>query len=166
MVLKAELKVQAKETISIPQEVKESCDKWGEEYGICSELLQALCWQESRCRADAKNGNCWGMCQINHKLFAKKMEEIGVTDLYDADQCIHLCADILFDYFEQGDEVYLVLMKYNCGASRGKQLFEQGIYTSYAKTVTANAQLLEQERDMNNGNNRFQRNVTTGVDSN
>lgn len=40
----------------IPKEVEEACIKYGEAYDICPELLEAICYEESRYKADVTGG--------------------------------------------------------------------------------------------------------------
>ncbi len=138
------VKSQAKEIIRIPQEVKESCEKWGEEYCICPELLEAMCWHETRCRSDLENGNCIGITQINPRFHKQSMELLGITDLTDYDQNIHLCAYTISEYAKHEEDLYCVLMMWNCGSNRGKELFYKGVFTDYAKEVSEESRKLEQ----------------------
>ena len=49
----------------IPESQQELCKSLGEEYGIQPELLEAIIEQESQGQMSAKNGSCYGICQIN-----------------------------------------------------------------------------------------------------
>ena len=137
------MKVEAKETITIPDEVRESCEKWGKEYEICPELLEAMCWHETRCRAELENEGCLGITQINPKYFKDTMALLGVDDLYDYDQNIHVCAYTIAEYAKQENDLYCVLMMWNCSPSKGKKLYYQGKFTRYAKEVSQESYELE-----------------------
>lgn len=139
------VEVHAEETVKIPKNVVISCDRWGAYYGICSELLQSICWEESRCNPLAENGNCKGICQINVSYQQDRMERLKITDPLNIDQNIRLCADILSEHFGEDEDLYLVLMKYNCGSSKGQELFDKGVYTLYAKNVAKRSELLERK---------------------
>lgn len=132
----------------IPEEVKASCEKWGKEYNICPELLESLAYQESRFVSDieSKDGSCIGICQINPKWHKDRMKRLGVTDLKDADQNIHVAADYLSELFEEfeGDVDYL-LMAYN-GDSRWKS----GYVSKYAKEILERSAQYEQLHDRRN----------------
>lgn len=65
-----------------PVEVQEACTKWGEYYDICPELLQAICWNESRYETDLVNGTCVGIMQINEPVHTARIEKLGVTDIH------------------------------------------------------------------------------------
>lgn len=136
-------KTKPKEEVIIPIEIQESCEKWGEEYEICPEVLEAMCWQETRCRPELDNGSCYGITQINPNFHKATMEKLGVDDLYDYDQNIHVCAYTIRQYADETEDLYCVLMMWNSGSSRGKTLFEQGKYTSYAIEVSQTAHELE-----------------------
>lgn len=138
------VEAQAKEIIRIPQEVVKSCEKWGDEYGICPELLEAMCWHETRCRSNLENGGCLGMTQINPKFHKETMELLGVTDLTDYDQNIHVCAYTIAEYAKQEEDLYCVLMMWNCGSNRGRELFYKDVFTTYAKEVSEESRKLEE----------------------
>lgn len=118
----------------IPLEVKEACEKYGAEYFICPELLESLAYQESRFIADvvSADGSCVGICQINPSCHRARMKRLGVTDLKDAEQNIHVAADYLAEIFQEHDgDPEIVLMIYN-GDSRWKS----GKISRYAEEIT------------------------------
>lgn len=118
----------------IPSEVKEACEKYGAEYFICPELLESLAYQESRFIADvvSADGSCVGICQINPSCHRARMKRLGVTDLKDAEQNIHVAADYLSEIFQEHDgDPEIVLMIYN-GDSRWKN----GKISRYAEEIT------------------------------
>lgn len=135
--------VSAKETITIPDDVREYCIKYAEEYELSPYLLMSICWQETRCRANLENAGCKGMCQISEKYHKSEMELLDLNDLFDAEQNIQLCAYIIKQLSDKNDDEYYILMCYNCGSSRGKKLYKQGIRTKYAKTVITNSEYLK-----------------------
>ena len=47
--------------------------------GLEVELLEAMAWQESTYRADAKSGSCMGCLQVHTKIHADRLELMGVT---------------------------------------------------------------------------------------
>ena len=60
----AGIQAQAEECI-VPDHILEMSNEIGKEYNICPELLQSIAFQESRFQADAQNGNCTGLMQVN-----------------------------------------------------------------------------------------------------
>lgn len=49
----------------IPESQIRLCEQYGKAYGICPELLEALIETESSGQMSARNGSCYGICQIN-----------------------------------------------------------------------------------------------------
>lgn len=101
----------------IPQSAIDACEKYGEEYGICPELLMAIAEAESRGTIDAENGNCKGIMQVSAKWHKDRMKRLGVTDIFDVDSNIHVATDYLSDLFEEYEDIGTVMLMYN-GDSR------------------------------------------------
>ena len=97
----------------ISEEAQQQCITYGEEYGICPELLMAIIEQESSGQADAENGTCKGLMQISEKWHKDRMDRLEVTDIYDVDGNIHVGADYLAELFEEYEDVGSVLMVYH-----------------------------------------------------
>ena len=108
----------AQETIEhykvvIPDDVRKYCESAGKKYNICPEFLMAMCWRESRCNADAVNGNCIGVMQVSKVWHGKRMEKVGATDLSDAEDCINTAADYLAEIFSKTEDPAEALEIYN-----------------------------------------------------
>ena len=71
------------------------------------------------------------------------MDLLGVDDLLDYDQNIHVCAYTIAEYAKQEDDLYCVLMMWNCGSSRGRKLFYQDVFTKYAIEVSEESYTIE-----------------------
>lgn len=97
----------------ISEEAQESCVKYGDEYGICPELLMAMIERESSGRPDAESGGCKGLMQISDRWHKDRMDRLEVTDIYDVDGNIHVGADYLAELFEEYEDVGSVLMVYH-----------------------------------------------------
>lgn len=97
----------------LSEEMQETCIKYGEEYGICPELLMAIIERESSGKADAENQGCKGLMQIAEKWHKDRMEKLNVTDIYDMDGNIHVGTDYLSELFEQYEDVGVVLAVYH-----------------------------------------------------
>lgn len=91
----------------------ELCTEIGEEYGICPELLMALIERESSGHADAQNGSCKGLCQVSEKWHKDRMEKLGITDIYDPEGNIRLCADYLTEMGAEYQDIAIVLGHYH-----------------------------------------------------
>ena len=65
-------------TLQVPDEIKIVCAKYGNEYGIDPELLEAIAWRESRWTANvvSENGTCKGLMQINEKVHGERMKKL------------------------------------------------------------------------------------------
>lgn len=119
----------------------QACIDYGEEYNISPEFLMAIIEAESGGKRTAKNGNCLGLMQVSKKWNANRMKKLGVTDLYDERQNIHVGADILAELFQEYQDPSLVLDKYN-GNSKAMYNAENGIISKYAdKVLTRSAEL-------------------------
>ncbi len=130
----------------LSEEIQASCDKYAEEYGISRYVLYALIEVESSGRqyVTSPSGTCKGLCQVNDKIHAERMERLGVTDIYDIDGNIHVATDYLMELAEEsgyGDISY-VLDRYN-GNSKAAYYLENGILSKYAKKILDRAFELE-----------------------
>ena len=138
------IKVYANEDTYISDTAYNACVQYGEEYCICPELLMAIIERESGGQAEAENSGCMGLMQISAKWHKERMYRLGVTNIFNEEQNIHVAADYLAELFERYDEVYLVLICYNMGESGAQKLFDKGIYESdYAIEICERAEELE-----------------------
>ena len=125
-----------------PLEVRIACNKYGAEYDICPELLEAICYNESRYLPDVFNGTCRGIMQINEPYHKERMERLGVTDIYDLEGNIHVGADYLAELFAQYEDVGVVLSVYH-GESKAVERAKKGNLSKYVKKILAKSEELE-----------------------
>lgn len=123
----------------IPAEAQEACVKYGDEYGICPELLMAMIERESSGRPDAESGGCKGLMQISDRWHKDRMERLEVTDIYDVDGNIHVGADYLAELFGKYEDVGIVLMVYH----GEKNAVNKGKLSSYADWILTRSVELE-----------------------
>ena len=118
------MRVDAEDTW-IAKEYQKYCETIGQQYNICPELLMAMIEQESSGEAKVINeAGDTGLLQVNAKWHRDSMEKLGVTDLTDAYSNILVATDYLAQLFEEeGDDLYLVLMKYNMKHDRACLLY-------------------------------------------
>lgn len=136
--------VNAAEDTYISETAYNACLQYGEEYGICPELLMAIIEKESSGQADAENNGCMGLMQINVKFHTDRMERLECTDILDEEQNIHIATDYLSQLIKIYEDIYLVLMAYNMGEFNAEKLYEKGIYESdYAIEICVRAEELE-----------------------
>lgn len=102
-------------SVNVPPEIEALCIQYGKENGIAPELLEAICWKESRFQPDVVNasGTCHGIAQIHRGSHRARMERLGVTDLYDPKENIRVCADYLAELFEKCEDPATTLEIYN-----------------------------------------------------
>jgi len=120
----------------------EACVNVGKQYHIAPEFLMAIVEIESAGKANATNGTCKGLMQINAKYHADRMRKLGVTDLYDAESNILVGADYLVELMEQYEDVAYVLDRYN-GNSNADYNYHHGIVSDYADRVLTRTKELE-----------------------
>ena len=136
--------VNAEEKIEVPEEVKEISEELGAEYNICPELIQAICWKESRFQADAVNGDCIGIMQVSPKWHKDRMKTLGVTDLTDIRQNMTVAVDYLASLMVDGEDAEEALMRYH-GESKITQRLESGEMSSYVEIILEISAELERQ---------------------
>lgn len=122
----------------IPSDVKEYAEKYGAEYCICPELIEALAYQESRFIPDvvSADGACIGICQINQKCHRARMKRLGVTDLTDAEQNIHVACDYLAEILTEHEDIAECLYIFNGNQTGLKRYQETGeVKSAYVKEI-------------------------------
>ena len=125
----------------ISEEAQEQCITYGEEYGICPELLMAIIEQESSGQAYAENGSCRGLMQVSEKWHNDRMERLGVTDIFEGNVLVG--TDYLAELFAENDDLYWVLMAYNGGIDYANRMYEAEKYSRYAVSIANRSAELE-----------------------
>ena len=125
--------------ISVPTDIKDICEEYGLEYDICPEILEAICWRESRFKSEVENKNCKGLMQVNCKTHRKRMERLGVTDVFDPKGNIHTGADYLATLMKLNGDLTESLNEYS-GQKTSKQ-------TDYSKEIIEIASALDKGGD-------------------
>ncbi len=110
-------------------------------YHICSEMVMAIIEHESSGQADATNGGCKGLMQINEKYHTERMKRLGVTDIYDPYGNILVGCDYLAELFAEYEDMSVVLMKYNGTYDALTRTYENR--TEYAKNIMTRTMELE-----------------------
>lgn len=125
----------------ISEEAQEQCITYGEEYGICPELLMAIIEQESSGQSYAENGSCKGLMQVSEKWHKDRMERLGVTDIFESNVLVG--TDYLAELFAENDDLYWVLMAYNGGIDYANRMYEAEKYSRYAVSIANRSAELE-----------------------
>lgn len=127
-----------------PIEIQIAANKYGAEYGICPELIESICYQESRFDPQALDGSqtCYGLMQVQKISHRERMNDLNVTDLYDVDSNIHVATDYLAELFEQYEDAGTVLMVYH-GEKDAVLKSERGEVSKYAREILERSYMLE-----------------------
>ena len=108
------------------------------EYDVPMELVIALIDKESSFRSDVvSKSNDYGYMQINKCNREWLSETLGVSNFLDPYENVLCGIYIISGHLEKTDgNIELALMRYNCGATGARRLWEQGTYsTSYSRSV-------------------------------
>ena len=114
--------------------IREKCS----EYEVPMELVIALIDKESSFQSDVvSTTNDYGYMQINSCNHEWLSSTLGVSNFLDPKENILCGVYILSEHLEKTNgDVELALMRYNCGASGARSLWDKGIYsTSYSRSV-------------------------------
>lgn len=124
--------------IEVPADVIAISEELGERYCICPELIQAICWQESRFSPEVEAGGCIGIMQVYGKWHKDRMVRLGATDLYDMEQNMEVAVDYLAELFAKYGDAALVLAVYHG---------ESDIYkmSGYTESILELSEKLERE---------------------
>lgn len=74
-------------------------------------------------------GESVGYFQINQVNWERMVTEYGL-DVHDPEDNIKCGVVMLTELFEKYEDPYMVLLAYKCGERRGRELYEQEIYTT------------------------------------
>lgn len=123
----------------IPASQQIICEKVGEKYSICPELLEAMIERESSGQPNVSNGPCIGLMQVNKKYHTKRMQELGYQNLWDEQANIETGTSLLADLCEKYEDVGVALMAYN-GTKHPEERTE---LTEYAQGILDRSEELE-----------------------
>ncbi len=138
--------VHAAEPVTVPEDVKEISEELGAKYNICPELIQAICWQESRFKPDVESGGCAGIMQVSPKWHQERMDRLGVTDIMDTRQNMTVAVDYLSDLLKEGEDMEEPLMRYH-GESRVSERLNAGEMSEYVESILALSVELERRNE-------------------
>ena len=129
--------------VVIPEEVEFWCEFYGERYDICPEILEAVCWKESRCTPDAQNASktCKGLMQIKPACHQARMARCDVQNIFGIRENIKVGADYLSE-LKGTEDIAVALAIYNGQSDSQVEKVRQGKYTGYvAKVLEVSAAL-------------------------
>lgn len=136
--------IPTEDVTGIPTEIYQNAEIIGNEFNICPELLLAIAERESRFTADAKNGPCKGLMQLNTGCHKARFEEMGwsTSDWDNAYINMYVAADYLAELFEQYEDVGIVLGVYH-GESGAVQKGKSGKLSAYVTKILERSEELE-----------------------
>ena len=135
------------ESCPLSLEVQQGIFNICESYSVSFEFVMAVIAQESSFNAAASGDNCEsaGLMQIQEKWHSELMAELGVSDLYDPLQNVEVGVALLQSYFEENNDVYFVLMKYNGGHRYATKMLKAGKVSRYALEIVERAMMYEEQ---------------------
>lgn len=136
--------IPTEEQTGIPTEIYQNAEIIGNEFNICPELLLAIAERESRFTADATNGSCKGLMQLNTGCHKARFEEMGwsTSDWSNAYINMYVAADYLRDLFDEYEDVGIVLGVYH-GESNAVGRGKSGNLSSYTKKILERSEEME-----------------------
>lgn len=99
----------------IPDDIETAAQICALYTGLEPELLEAVAWQESTWRADAKSGSCRGCMQVHTKIHADRLKTFGVTkeQMLTAHVGMMVGASLLADKIRETGDLERALQRYN-----------------------------------------------------
>ena len=131
--------------VRVPEEVKQLSTEFGEQYNICPELIQAVCFKESNFNPRAENRECIGIMQVNPVWHQDRMERLGVTNLYDTAGNMLVGVEYLSELAGKCEDISVVLMLYNGDSDAEEVLNGTADISAYADEILAISEELERE---------------------
>ena len=132
--------------------IDEAISEYGAKYEVDTDLITAIIFCESDGKVKAKNHNRdgttdHGLMQINSFNHEWLRKELGITDFFDIRQNIHCGVFMIADLMDRHTDLHTVLMAYNMGEKRTRELRSQGIYSSkYSRKIMKIYEELKEEK--------------------
>ena len=125
----------------VPTEIWEAAVKWGNEYDISPDLLCAIGYRETRLQnINSANGLYHGVMQIHPPSHRRRMKEIGVTDLSNVSQNIHVAAHYIRELLNDQNDIAIALMRYHGEPTSNITRYKNtGKMSSYARSILDHA---------------------------
>ena len=130
--------------VEIPEDVEYWAEYYGEQYDICPEVLEAVCWVESRCTQDAQSPDksCKGLMQIHVNSHRARMQKCDVQNIFGIRENIKVGADLLNE-LQVDTDITEALCLYNGDTEGAKRYRETGKASRYARKVLEISEALE-----------------------
>ncbi len=136
--------IPTEEETDVPEDIYQYAEMIGDEFNICPELLIALAERESCFQADAENGPCKGLMQVNASTHKQRFIDAGwkSSEWTDPYKNMYVGADYLHDLFEQYEDVGIVLGVYH-GERNAVSKGKSGHLSSYVTKILERSAELE-----------------------
>lgn len=105
----------------------EVCEEYNLSFAFAAMVMESETHFDPAAVGDG--GESVGYFQINRVNWERMEEEYGL-DVHDPMDNIKCGIVMLTELFEKYEDPYMVLLAYKCGESRGRELFEQEVYTT------------------------------------
>ena len=137
---------------NIPEDIKAEAEKYGAQFGICPEIIEAIAETESTFVTTAVNDteleHSVGILQINLKCedHQKRLKKYGLTekDLQSIDNSVLVACDYLAELFEAYEDPGEVLIRYNGDRTGYTNYRDRGELSDYANDILERAGELEE----------------------
>lgn len=138
-------RVDAAEPVIITEEVEFWSERYGKEYGISPELIQAVVWTESRCipSAQSPDKSCKGLMQVKPSAHQDRMARLGVRNIFGVWENMKTGTDYLAEISETEPDIGVALMIYNGASPEKVEAGRNGKLSGYAKQILEIASELE-----------------------
>jgi len=129
--------IDTSESDGIPCEIRQYAELCGSEFNICPEFLESIAYYESRYVADATNGSCVGLMQVNINAHKDRIASYGWTtdDMSDPYKNMMIASDYLQELFEKYEDPGIVLYIYNGNSTGLKKYKQTGRLNKYATNI-------------------------------
>lgn len=135
----------------IPDDIEEAALIYGEMFGICPELLEAICSRETggtyRTDLVGDKGQSLGCMQINTTQQAERIAAYGLTaeEMYKPDCAMLVAASFLSELVDRYEDIGEVLYRYNGAITDLKEYHKTGQLNEYVAYVLQLSEELEEK---------------------
>jgi len=138
----------AEEKVEIPEEIEFWCEYYGGKYDICPEILEAMCWVESRCipSAQSQDKSCKGLMQIKPSCHKERMIRLNARNVFDPANNIKIGTDYLAELMEDED-LATALTIYNGQSQKKIEAARRGEYSKYVNNILKISEALERSHN-------------------
>ena len=135
------------EDIPLPEEFQTYINKVAKSYEIAPEIVFAMIEKESAYDTTeiGDGGDSEGLMQVQRQHHEKRMERLGVTDLFDPYGNVLVGVDYLAELIAEYGDMGMALTAYNAGPSGAYEYyFSEGIYANeYAEEVLEQSEIFD-----------------------